>query len=154
MGKSNRKEQRVVNNIENLNMEIDYKRLADAIVQAQGTTNAERSIVSNTFAFLTAGVFRLFAFVGVVLGITLLIGTAIYSYKELVWSGLLQIASNVLLIVLVALVSILIISLSMLLIKSAKEIETEKDKQFVVAVFSAVASFAAVIIALVALVKG
>ena len=39
-------------------------------------------------------------------------------------------------------------------IKSAKEIETEKDRNYIISVFSGIVSFAALIVALVALFKG
>jgi hypothetical protein len=37
--------------------------------------------------------------------------------------------------------------------KSAKEIETEKDRNYIISVFSGIVSFAALIVALVALFK-
>ena len=43
---------------------------------------------------------------------------------------------------------------SFLLWKSAKEIETEKDRNYIISVFSGIVSFAALIVALVALFKG
>ena len=43
---------------------------------------------------------------------------------------------------------------SFLLWKSAKEVETEKDRNYIISVFSGIVSFAALIVALVALFKG
>jgi hypothetical protein len=43
---------------------------------------------------------------------------------------------------------------SMLLWKSAKEIEKENDRNYIISVFSGIVSFAALIVALVALFKG
>ena len=52
--------------------------------------------------------------------------------------------------------SVLLISLGaycIIMWKAAKEIEREKDKNFIVSVFSGIVSFAALIVALVALFK-
>ena len=43
---------------------------------------------------------------------------------------------------------------SLVLWRAAKEVNTEKDRNYIIALFSGVVSFAALIVALVALVKG
>ena len=151
MSKKGGKATKTVTTIDNVNMNIDYDRLAEAIVKAEHKANDVKSYTSNTFAALSGMIFRIVASVGFIVSIAGIIGggASLFQYD---WGN-----ANLLImipaIILVLLVLLLLLVFSFLLFKSAKEIEGEKDRQFVVAVFSAIVSFTALIVALVALYK-
>ena len=85
---------------------------------------------------------------------TLVAPIALWETIEIKYTGLL----GLLFIALIGALSIacvfVIFLLSWILWKSAKEIETEKDRNYIISVFSGIVSFAALIVALVALFKG
>ena len=142
---------RTITKIENLKVEIDYDELADAIVKAEKSTNEVKGYTSNTFAALAGFIFRMAGGIGLLMSV---FGT-IYGIVYLVnfdWKNA-SILGSVMLIIFVAMIFVFIFAISILLLKSAKEIEYEKDRQFVVSVFSAIVSFTALIVALVALNK-
>lgn len=141
---------RTVNKIENLNFEIDYDKLAEAIVKAEKKAREDNSTLSKTLSSLSAFVFQLTAFAGwafSILGLVAGIETVMEMWKP----G--NRLSAVILAVTILFLLILIVMFSILLWKSAKDIEKEKDKQFVVSVFSAIVGFTALVVALVALNK-
>ncbi len=114
---------------------------------------AETSYVGSTFSVLTSAIFRVSAVVGFLFCIVLLFA-AVSQFKTMVWNGLLTIMTNVIFFAFVVVLAAIIVLFSFLLWKSASEIEHEKDKQFVVSVFSGITSMAAVIVALIALIRG
>ena len=67
---------------------------------------------------------------------------------------MIAVIGNVFSIAFVAALFVVLVLYSFLLWKSAKEIETEKDRNYIISVFSGIVSFAALIVALVALFKG
>ena len=148
----------IINNIGELNLEIDYDKLAEAIVKARNESDKQqterKSFVSNSFAFWIALFFRLVPVFGIAvcgIGVFSIIN---YAVNIAVWNTINNIISNVLALVVM---SVLLISLGaycIIMWKAAKEIEREKDKNFIVSVFSGIVSFAALIVALVALFKG
>ena len=155
MGKKKDKKQ-TVNNIQELNLEIDYDKLAEAIVKANNRaeeeTNKNNKFTSGAFSITTAFVLRAVAFLGALL--SLMSPFVILSVaKTFVWNEIGAIIGNILgILFFVAWVAVLALY-SWLLWKSAKEIETEKDKNYIISVFSGIVSFAALIVALVALFK-
>ena len=145
----------VINNIGELNLEIDYDKLAEAIVKAQSENkNQKKSFVSNSFAFWISLFFRFTPLLGIissVFGVFL-----IYQYATVVaiWNTGYDIILNILILCLMVLILLAVIGYCIIMWRAAKEIEQEKDKNFIVAVFSGIVSFAALIVALVALFKG
>jgi hypothetical protein len=75
---------KVINKIKNLNLEIDYDKLAEAIINAQKYSeeeaNRQKKFTSGTFATLITVAFRGFSFLGWILVLTMLI--AIWSMFE------------------------------------------------------------------------
>ena len=137
--------------------EFDYDKLAEAIMKAQYEAEQQakqKSYVSNSFAFWISLFFRLVPVFGIAvcgIGVFSIID---YAVNIAVWNTINNIISNVLALVVM---SVLLISLGaycIIMWKAAKEIEQEKDKNFIVSVFSGIVSFAALIVALVALFKG
>ena len=148
------KNKQPANNNKRINVEFDYDKLADAIVRAQERANNESSIVSKTLSFMTGSFLRFLSVVGMLIGACLLIGIVYYAITESVWLDLVSSITNGFMVVMIILLAIALFLFSRLLYKSAKAIENEMNKQFVVSVFSGVASFAAVVVALIALIRG
>lgn len=147
----------IINNIQELNLEIDYDKLAEAIVKAQKSSedeaNRKKRFTSGTFAMIIALAFRGVAILGWLIAFATpfaIINVA----KSLVWNEVGVIIGNVLGIVFTVALFIVLVLYSFLLWKSAKEIQTEKDRNYIISVFSGIVSFAALIVALVALFKG
>ena len=162
----------IINNIQELNLEIDYDKLAEAIVKAQekSTTLPESEskigfwkavwlVIRNKepkngkktaylLAEVMAWMFNALAICGVIL--TFIVGYGLVS----------QFSCNINVFQFVAKVIASIMLLGTALILSlifrgiANEIKAEKDRNYIISVFSGIVSFAALIVALVALFKG
>ena len=74
--------------------------------------------------------------------------------KSFVWNEVNAVIGNVFSIAFAIELFVVLVLYCFLLWKSAKEIETEKDRNYIISVFSGIVSFAALIVALVALFKG
>ena len=147
----------VINNIQELNLEIDYDKLAEAMVKAQVISedeeNKKRKFTSGSFAMLIMIAFHIFSvFVGLLS--VLLVWAPVFSWSTLQWNGFTNIVTSIVIIVFCVVFAIVLGLYAVLLWKSAKEIETEKDRNYIISVFSGIVSFAALIVALVALFKG
>ena len=144
----------IINN--NVN-EIDYDKLADAIVKAQeineDKANQKHRFTSGSFAMLITVAFRVFsAFVGL-LAVLMLVAPVV-SWSTLQWNSFTNIVTSIVTIVFCIVFTTVLGVYTILLWKSANEIETEKDRNYIISVFSGIVSFAALIVALVALFKG
>ena len=147
----------IINNIQELNLEIDYDKLAEAIVKAQekseNEANKNKKFTSGTFAMIISLAFRGVAVLGWL--IALVTPVAIINMaKSFVWNEMNTVVGNVFSIAFAAALFVVLVLYAFLLWKSAKEIETEKDRNYIISVFSGIVSFAALIVALVALFKG
>ena len=147
----------VINNIQELNLEIDYDKLAEAMIKAQGKSeavaNKNKKFTSSAFVLLISITFHIVAIIGGLLAITMPFAI-VNMIKTLVWNNIGAFITNIIGIVVVVALGVVVGVYSFVLLKSAKEIETEKDRNYVIAVFSGIVSFAALIVALVALFKG
>lgn len=147
----------VINNIQELNLEIDYKKLADAIVKAQEEiqekNNGAKNFTSSAFATITSLAFRGVAILGWIVAFAMIVATW-NIFITLEWLTLIEVIKNIMIIVVGLALFLMIFLYSLLLWKAAKEIEKEKDRNYIIAVFSGIVSFAALIVALVALFKG
>lgn len=147
----------VINNIGEINLEIDYDKLAESIVKAQekneNEANGKKKFTSGTFALIISLAFRGVAFLGWLIALAMpfaIINTA----KSFVWNEVNVVMGNVFGIAFAVALFVVLVLYSFMLWKSAKEIETEKDRNYIISVFSGIVSFAALIVALVALFKG
>lgn len=164
-----------------INNEIDYDKLAETIVKAQNHAKEEqcnqenktkitirdyiKAIVSilrnngNTQGNLTVSIFVLlismtFKFISItgffvsLMGIVIAIKCILHGLD--VGNIALWIISAIILIVL----SVIVFLYSVIIWGASHEAEKEKDKNYIVSVFSGIVSFAALIIAIIALVKG
>ena len=156
MAKKKEKPQ-VINNIQELNLEINYDKLAEAIVKANSKLDAEanqsKKFTSGMFSMSVFVILRVIALLGWIIAFALLIGS-INTFIEMSWNDFSTISGNIFQIVYSITITVLLVLYPLMLWKSAKEIETEKDRNYIISVFSGIVSFAALIVALVALFKG
>lgn len=182
MGKKKNNSQPI--NIQNLNMEIDYDKLAEAIVRAEKKAeeidelpkNSEKvsmwalfkaifkiifckaethGLTNSFFTAMTSLCFKFFGYVGCIVSL-LMIGIAIYNAVMIDWSMSILKSNFYEYVVyfIIAGLSAIFFIFSVMMIGASREVENEKDKNYVVAIFSGIVSFAALIVALVALLKG
>ena len=149
--------QQVINNIQELNLEIDYDKLAESIVKANSKLDAEanqsKKFTSGMFSMSVFVILRVIALLGWIIAFALLIGS-INTFIEMSWNDFSTISGNIFQIIHSITITVLLVLYPLMLWKSAKEIETEKDRNYIISVFSGIVSFAALIVALVALFKG
>lgn len=111
------------------------------------------SMTVGTFALLTAMTLKIVAFIGFALfcfgGYYVVVSTLDWE-----WNNTARIASNIFALVLIVMILLFVGGYSVIIWGASNEVEKEKDKNFVVSVFSGLVSFAALIVALVTLVKG
>ena len=160
----------VINNIQELNLEIDYDKLADAIAKAQEKSKSKPIkkicfwksvwlIIRNKepqngmktaymLAEVMAGMFNIIAIIGAALFAIIIC----FSILELDWGpGILNYISQGISVGALLFASF---AISLLFRGIANEIRAEKDRNYIISVFSGIVSFAALIVALVALFKG
>ena len=179
--------QTVINNIGSVNMEIDYDKLAEAIVNAQQKvekhkknqelqfeTECKKLSVRETFMIILAIItnkaksngtmtsgflgglmsifFNFLAIFGVVL-LVVLFTAGFIAIKDFAWTWE-TFNTNIFLILLniIAIVITAIISFTFRAV--ANEIDKEKDRNYIISVFSAVVAFVALVISVVDVVKG
>ena len=143
-------------NITIVNNEIDYDKLAEAIVRANEEVESKKQksskVLTSSMAMLLS---LLFAILGVVIGFFTV--AIIYAYTQL-FSTINQmnmecgeIVSLHVLICLLILAMVITVTIMMV---SAVEIYREKDRNFIMNAFSGVVGFAALVVAVIALFKG
>ena len=156
MGKKREKAQ-VINHIQNLNLESDYDKLAEAIVKAQESTTDtaknKKRYTLGTFATPLIIAFYGLSILGWIFVVAVPIG--VYnSWNTFHWSNVTECISSITILLFMLGIEATVALYSILLWKSAKEVEAETDRNYIISMFSGVVSFAALIVALVALVKG
>lgn len=132
---------------------IDYDKLAEAIVAAQEKQTAQYSVTREWMKILVVPVFWLIAIITGLFGIAF------------VWQGgktlviaLQQSATGWLMEACVGgtgfIVGLFLVTVALLTGASAREVDKEKDKNFVVAVFSGIVSLVALVVSCIALIWG
>ena len=156
MGKKDRKPP-VVNHIQEINLEIDYEKLAEAIVKAQDKSsenaNKDTTYTSSAFSFFITTIFRSVSIIGWFLSF-MIVFVIVYTIRDCVQSGGAYLAVNIFVILVEVVLGIVLFLFSFILWKSAKEIQFSKDRNYIISVFSGIVSFAALVVALIALFKG
>ena len=143
--------QTVVNNIESVNVDIDYNKFAEAIVDAQQKANEQYSVSRELMKFVITPVFWVLAVVCGVISIAFWC-VLFTSAKELLnVENCLLGGLNILIIVFIALFTLI---LTAFLTLTAKEIDKENDRNYISSIFSNVVAIVALVVALIALVKG
>ena len=168
----------IINNIKELNVDIDYDKLADAIVVAQKKAiekeneNAEAKKKENIFSaiwkilkgkksddgrYISAPfvvIVSLFYRIIALFGFLALIVFDIVGITSLVrspWNEAGRIFINILSIIFIVLISICVFLFSIMFWGAANDIEYEKDKNYILGTFSGLISVAALIVAIIAL---
>lgn len=181
MDKNTRRHRR---NITIINNEFDYDKLAEAIVKAQrkaeestdktdvlskekltfkkfwelvkcivlNKSQSNGTMTSGIFGGLLTAVFNLLAIIGCVVVFFGIIAFIVFC-KNLTWSWAIA-SGNISVIVLFISMLVMILMFALLFRGAANELAIEKDRNYVVSDFSGVVSFAALVVALVALYKG
>ena len=150
----NAKEEKTNEPIE-VNIEIDYDRLATAIVKAQEKVKAdqEEKFTQGIFSLLTSWVLHIIGALGLFIALYAF-GYGIYhAVKILQWIDGVHIFGNILTCLFILAIIFCVGVLSFMIFKAGSEIQKSKDKNFVVSVFSALSGFIALVVALVALFK-
>ena len=134
---------------------IDYDKLAEAMNKAKedGEKTDGGKYVTGTFASLTGLAFRIASVLAwcILVALSISVKDMFCSFTWEVWTSW---VSNIIVIAFMLVFAFVVGLFAVLLWKSAKEVDDERDKHYVVAVFSAVVSSAALIVALVTLFKG
>lgn len=163
---------RIINNIQELNLEIDYDKLAEAVVMAQRKSKGTpEEIASGEIGFwksiwyiiqnkkktsgeiLAEAMSLLMSFVFNILATLLLLGGIVcvgifFVYIFRFVTGQLPITFDAITILSLGL---LLAVFALLMRGIANDISWEKDRNYIVAIFSSIVSFAALIVALIAL---
>lgn len=144
-------------NVTIIHNEIDYDKLADAIVRAQRCAENEESksrVTSITFAKIISIFFKGMAIISV--PVACVLSFCLWNILNEIWvaTGFWKVVWYCVETLLSFGVGFILGTFSYLFWKSANEIKEEKDKHYIVAVFSGLVSFTALIVALVTLIKG
>ncbi len=150
-----KKKEKTTVQIQNLNLEIDYDKLADAIVRAQRKSEERPKVGKYTKGVLTLPLLLFFR--GIAILGWLLAACTPYSlfqtFHNVSWKKAGAVVGNLISIVTAIAIALSIALFSFILWKSAKEVENEKDRFFLVSLFSGIVSFVALIVAVIALYK-
>lgn len=146
-----KKKGRTVNNIGELNLEIDYDKLAEAITRTQNRQTEKYSATQEWMKFILTPIFWTL----VVFSLLLAFVFAIYGVKTLTDMLFTEFTWNV------AITGLMMVFIGFFLATvgafswvSAKEIDEEKDRQYIASLFSNIVALVALVVSLVALIKG
>ena len=165
----------VINNIQELNLEIDYDKLAEAIVKAQNKASEisdeteetelgfwksvwyiirnknkkSGSVLAESMSMLLSLVFNILAILFFVGGVLTAVMLLVYIFSRTEWE--LKIVFNA---ITFAVSGIFLEFFALLMRGIANDISWEQNRNYIVSIFSSMVSFAALIVALVALFKG
>lgn len=155
--KSKSNDNAIINNIDKLEVktEIDYDKLAEAIVKAQEKAKEEDNKELNQVLRLQKSglsiIYLLISVIGLV-SLFLLGLIMILAIRELNWSGKFNVFLNVLIIIVFLLLMFLLGVISFKVKKLSDAVIKLKDKQLIVALTSSAVSFVALLISIVALI--
>lgn len=158
-GKKKRQEQPQVINIDKLEIEnkieIDYDKLAEAIVKANEKQANQYSVSREWMKFIIYPVFWCVAIVTGLLAVAFLVygGTALAEAFGAISTAVID-WSQASIGFLVWCIGLFLVSLCLATIFTAKEIDKEKDRNYVATMFSNMVALVALILSLIALVKG
>ena len=135
------------------NVDIDYDKLAEAMVKANAKAEEQKQ-QQNT---LDKGISKFTKAIFIAIGIFCIIfavcgGYAIYQFLiSANWENRAIIIGNIFACLLMLALIAYIVLLALYLFKCAKEIEKEKDRNYIIAIFSTIVAFVALIVSIIAL---
>ena len=144
----NRNKPQVINNIQEMNIEIDYRKLADAILAAQEEIDKKSSetTVAKIVSLVARWLLRVLCFAGMAALFCFIIPIATKSFGDLVWNNYQQISYSVGYILVFVSVALLIFCFSIMALAMAHGIKQEKDKNYVMSVLSTLVAIIALLI--------
>lgn len=147
-----KKKERKIFNIDEVNIEIDYDKLADAIVKANEKQANQYSISREWMKFVIFPIFFGSAVISGFLGI----GFGIYAITTLgeSMSSSVMNPEQFFTGFISFLLCLYLIGICLFTFFTGREIDKEADKQYVATMFSNVVALVALVVSLVALVKG
>lgn len=149
-----KKKERIINHIDQLNVEIDYDKLADAIVKANEKQSKQYSVSSEWMKFIITPVFWSVGLCSGLLAIAFAVTGAVEFVRQLnmlpAHTDWWQAIAGLVMIVL----GMFLGSLCAFTVATAKEIDKEKDRAYVATMFSNIVALVALVVSLIALVKG
>ena len=168
----NKDKPQIINNIREINLEIDYDKLAEAIVKAQNAAKEEsqptekigfwkavgKTIVNQESkngkrtAMLLAEIMNVIFNSMAVIAILFVVGIIVVSVQKLNWNiDFGQIAIQALII---SVFVVTALATSLIFRAIANEIGAEKDRNYITTLFFGFTSLASLVVALIALFKG
>ena len=173
MANKNKGKPQVINNIQELNLEIDYDKLAEAIVKSQNQLSTIESYNKDSHEYMyktlsgktkrnyfSFSIGKLVSWLFFAIGLVEAYFTVVYFPWINNYFYNLALSQNhsesfARVMGVSSVIALLIISMLLfcVLFNIAKEISKEKDRNYIISVFSGTVSFAALIVALVALFK-
>ena len=159
----------VINNIQELNLEIDYDKLAEAIVKAQNVSTIQEEDPEDEETFIDKAVrgkiqkgklfsqslsklMKCFFYILAVTSVVLVLWFWWMTYEYITpftWN-----LENIMVIVTAIILATFDTFFAIIVWKIGNELGIEQDKNYIVSAFSCVVSLVALIVALVALFKG
>ncbi len=115
--------------------------------------NTDDQLTTGFFAILVSAFFKLLFFASLIFDVIIIIVSVLF-FIETSWMGFKQVVVNVGTIIIIAITIFLIFLFGVIFKGISNEIENNKDKNYVISVFSAVTGFIALVIAAVALIRG
>ena len=175
-----KEEQQTIINISEMKCEVDYDKLADAIVKAQAVASKQtkerkkekitlkdiwREIVAilcnkrNADGTMTTSAFAMMNYIvfGVASVLSLAVSGAsiavlVVMLADMVWTGW-EIWKNIVTIFILIVMMVIALFFFILFRGVSNEMQQEEDKSFLLSVFSGIVSFAALIVALISLLR-
>lgn len=134
----------------NLSKKEKFGILKKGIIQIITCKNkTENALTTGFFAMIVSLLFRAVAMFGIFAFVALMVGLDA-TCDKMIWEDW-QIILNIFTIATTVLIGIAILLYSLVIWGSATEIENEKDKNYIISVFSGIVTFVALIVALIAL---
>lgn len=130
-----------------------WKFLKKVWLVITGRADTHGNMTSGAFAFLVSSVFRAVALVGFLVFALGIYAVVLYVI-DLSWQNWPEIIRNIYILVMVIMILFILVMYSIIMWGASNEMHKEKDKNYIISVFSGVVSFAALIVALVALLRG
>ena len=137
-------------NITIVNNEIDYDKLAEAIVKANTISQEKYSPSREWMKYILVPIFWGIAILSGILAVAMFISLC-RNISSVFSSGTL---TEILVFIFEALMTFFTFVFSIFSVITAKEIDKENDRTYVASVFSNIVAIAALVVALVALLKG
>lgn len=138
---------KIINNIENLNLEIDYDKLAEAIVNANNKQLEEFSPSRELMKYILTPFFWVVAIISGILSIAMFI-SLFQNINEIFYSGTI---ADIAIFLLKFSLTLFIAGFCVFSIIAKKEIEKEKDKTYIASIFSNTIAIIALVVAVIAL---